>query len=234
MKELSENPGKVRVGLVIFVVLLAALIGRFVYRYADKATRITDEAKEFMGRDKYDSALAKLDEALAEDPEHLPAHYHRGICLAEKHRFEEAIAAFDRVTELDSTEADAYFNKGKILHYLERHEEAAGVLEQAVEHQRNLEGPNRKSVWLLMGDCLYEAFLHKLANSPDENPSPARAIAAYNTYLRENPESHNTSKVEKKLEILKNPEDFKEVIEKRKPGKRKTVRLQDLVDKEGS
>jgi len=211
-----EQSGKVKIGLVIFVALLVAVTVRYVYYFTDKATRLTEEAKELMGSDKFDSALEKLDEAVAEDPESVPAHYHRGICLAEKHRFDEALMAFARVVELDPQEANSYFNSGKILWHLERYQDALAPLQKAIDLQKRLEKANKGFVWLLLGDCLYELYLDELANDPEHAGSPSRAIAAFKTYLKERPGAADKGAVEQKLEILEKPGDFGEVIAKHK------------------
>ncbi|HUU01701.1 MAG TPA: tetratricopeptide repeat protein [Myxococcota bacterium] len=216
MRRHLEQSGKVKIGLVLFVALLIAVTVRYVYYFTDKATRLTEEAKELMGSDKFDSALEKLDEAVAEDPESVPAHYHRGICLAERHRFDEALLAFARVSELDPEEANSYFNSGKIHWYQERYSEALAPLQKAIDLQKRLEKANRGFVWLLLGDCLYELYLDKLANDPEHAGSPSRAVAAFKTYLKERPGAADKGAVEQKLQIMEKPEDFKEVIAKHK------------------
>jgi len=216
MVDPSIQAGRARTGFILFVILLVALCGKLVYRFADPATRLNDEAVELMNQDKYDSALSKLDEAIAADPEHIQAHYHRGICLAEKHRFDEAIEAFELTTQLDPNEANAYFNLGKLLHHLERYPQAAQAFERAIEKEKTLVAVNRKVVWMLLGDSRYEQHLGQLANAPTAANDPAPAVAAYKNYLKNHPDAHNRSAVEQKLTILAQPDDFKEVIRKRK------------------
>ncbi len=216
MAKPSSNAGRVRTGFIIFVILVVALCGKLIYRFADQATRLNDEAVELMNLDKYDSALAKLSEAIAANPEHIQAHYHQGICLAEKHLFDEAIGAFERTIQLDPNEANAHFNLGKLLHHLERYPEATQAFEQAIEKEKHLIKTNRKVVWMLLGDSLYEQYLGQLANSPKTAGDPAAAVAAFKTYLKSRPDAHNRSAVEQKLTILAQPDDFKEVIQKRK------------------
>jgi tetratricopeptide (TPR) repeat protein len=227
LKKFVSNHGRARAGLIIFIVLLLALVGKFVYQYADKATRLNNEAKDLMNQEKFDSALKVLDEALLDDPDHIHSHYHRGICLAERHRWDEAIAAFDRTTEIDNQEANAYFNKGKIYWHLEKYEEAVKSFDLAVEHQGRLEEINRKTVWMLMGECFYEIHLENLANSPDQASSPSKAIAAYKTYLKERPGAPDRKAIEQRLEVLSDPEKFKELVVKRKKGTK--TRLEDLL-----
>lgn len=226
MNPRTDNSGKVKLGLVLFIVLLALVVARFVYRYADKATRLNDEAIEMMNMEKFDSALSKLDEALAEDPKHVPANYHRGICLAERHRFDEAIEAFDRTIVLDPKSADSYFNKGKIYWYQNLYQEAVAPLEKATELHEHLNKKNKGSAWLLLGESLYELHLDKLANNPEEAGQPTKAVAAFKAYLAERPGAPDKSAVRGKIDILENPdlEANKLAIEKRKAENKKKRR----------
>jgi len=223
IRQTRTQEGKVKLGLVIFIILAALVAGRFIYRYADKATRLNDEAVEQMTKGNFDSALDLLDEALEEDPNHIQANYHRGICLAEKRRFDEAVAAFDKVTMLEPKEANAYFNKGKILWNEQRWEEALPALEKAIEHATNLEEPNRASVWLLKAESLYEVYLDKFHENPEEAGSPSEAIAAFKTYLKERPGAPDKTAVAQKIDILNNPENYKEELDRRQKLKREEI-----------
>jgi tetratricopeptide (TPR) repeat protein len=223
MRQIRESDGKVKLGLVIFLVLLVLVVGRFVYQYADPATRLNNDAKEQMIKGNFDTALEILDKALEEDPNHIQANYHRGICLAEKRRFDEAIAAFDKTTMLEPKEANAYFNKGKILWNEKRWEEALPALEKAIEHATNLEEPNRASVWLLKAESHYELYLDKFHENPEEAGSPSEAIAAFKTYLKERPGAPDKTAVQQKLDILNNPENYKEELDRRQQLKKTEI-----------
>ena len=238
MLHIRRQAGKIKLGLVIFIILLALVAWRFVYRYADTATRLNDEAVELMTKDKFDTAMEKLDEALEADPNHIQANYHRGICLAERRRFDEAIAAFDKVTTLEPKEANAYFNKGKILWNEQRHEEAVPVFERAIEHATNLEEANRKSVWLLLAESLYEMYLDKFTENPEEAGSPSKAVEAFKAYLRERPGAPDKTAVQQKIDILNNPENYKEELDRRQAlkkterddKKKGPIKLEDLKE----
>jgi tetratricopeptide (TPR) repeat protein len=214
MRQIRSQDGKVKLGLVIFIVLAALVAGRFIYRYADKATRLNDEAVEQMTKGNYDTALELLDQSLEEDPNHIQANYHRGICLAEKRRFDEAIAAFDKTTMLEPKEANAYYNKGKILRYALRWEEALLALDKAIEHETNLKETNRANVWLLRAESLYELYLDKFHENPEEAGSPSEAIAAFKTYLKERPGAPDKTAVAQKIEILNNPEKYEDELDR--------------------
>jgi tetratricopeptide (TPR) repeat protein len=223
MRQTRNQDGKVKLGLVIFIIMAALVAGRFIYRYADKATRLNDDAVEQMTKGNFDTALELLDQALEDDPAHIQANYHRGICLAEKRRFDEAIAAFDKVTMLEPKEANAYFNKGKILWNEKRWEEALPALDMAIEHATNLEEPNRASVWLLKAESHYELYLDKFHENPEEAGSPSEAIAAFKTYLKERPGAPDKTAVTQKIDILNSPENYKEELDRRQKLKREEI-----------
>ena len=63
----------------------------------------------------YDKALAALDAALALDPEHVLAHYNRGIVLGAKGDEAGALAAFDAALALDPEHVEARVDRGVAL-----------------------------------------------------------------------------------------------------------------------
>lgn len=204
-----------RLGPIVFVVLLVALAAHYIYRYARPADRLNNEAVELMNSGKYDSALEKLEQALAHDPEHFAANYHRGLCLAEKHRWEEAMQALDRASEIDRLEPKAPFNKGKVLWHLKRFREAVVPLERAVELEENY-----PDAWLLLGECLYEIYLEEMAMKTEPPPSPEKAKNAFRQYLKYRPGASDRLAVEKKIEILTDVNKYPELLEKRREAKK--------------
>jgi tetratricopeptide (TPR) repeat protein len=218
MKKARNKPGpedgRIRAGLIIFIALLAAVAVRYGYVYFDRASRLTSEAKELMAAGKYDSALKILDEAVAADPREAEAHYHRGLCLAERHRFEEALEAFARVLELDPAEANAAFNRAKIFHYLERCPEVLSEIEKARPHAHRLVDPNQHSIKLLEAECRYRAALEKLAEKQPAEDDVRQAVSVFRDYLKGRPGAPDRQAVEQKIEILTSPEKFPEVLER--------------------
>ncbi len=210
---LAGDSGKVRLGLIVFVFLLGLVAGQFTYRFLTTANRLNDEAVELMNQGKYDSALAKLDEALAEKPNHVRANYHRGICLAEKHRWDEALQAFERTIALDPNQARAHFNRGKILWTQGRFAEAAASLERATEIKTPF-----PDAWILLAESYYEQYLRQMIADPSKAGSPARAVAAFKTYLKQRPGAPDARTVDQKLEIIRHLDRYPEVLEKRRKG----------------
>lgn len=208
---IGNRSGRIRTGLIVFVFLLGLVAGQFTYRFLTTANRLNDEAVELMNQGKYDSALAKLDEALAEKPNHVRATYHRGICLAEKHRWDEALQAFERTIALDPNEARAHFNRGKILWTQGRFAEAAASLERATA----IKTPY-PDAWILLAESYYEQYLRQMIADPETATSPARAVAAFKTYLKQRPNAPDARTVDQKLEIIRHLDRYPEVLEKRR------------------
>jgi tetratricopeptide (TPR) repeat protein len=213
MNALAGNRGKLRLGLVGFCLLLALVVGTFVYQYADKANRLNDEAVELINRKNFDKALQKLDEAIAEASDRPVLHYHRGLCLAKTNRFEESLAAFERAVQLDPKAADAHYGKGEVLKRLKRYKEAVAALERALEMEKELKKANRANAWFSLGESLFVLHARKLAESPEEAGTPTRAITAYKNYIQLSIGGKERRIAEKKIRALQSPEEFKEDIE---------------------
>jgi tetratricopeptide (TPR) repeat protein len=218
--------GGVRLGLLIFVVLLGLVAGQFTWRYMTRANRLNDEAVELMNQGKFEAAMTKLDEALEIDPNHFLATYHRALCRAERHMWDGSLQDFDRAVYLKQTEPRAHFNRGKLLWTLGRFGEARSSLQRATELD-----PTAPEPWLLLGECEYELFLmaaatHKDAPGnpsaatsarPDRAGSPAAAVAALKNYLRLEARPADRRAVEQKIEILEHLDKYPEVLERRAP-----------------
>ncbi|HSA24743.1 MAG TPA: tetratricopeptide repeat protein, partial [Myxococcota bacterium] len=202
----------IRLGLLIFVVLLGLVAGQFTWRYMTRANRLNDEAVDLMNQDKYEAAMTRLDEALAIDPNHFLASYHRALCRAERHMWEDSLADFDHALSLRPDEPRANFNRGKLLWTLGRFEEAHRSLLRATELDHQAPEP-----WLLLGECEYELFLKAAAAHPGAPGSPAAAVAALKTYLRLETKPADRRAVEQKLEILEHLDKYPEVLERRAP-----------------
>ncbi len=211
--------GRIRAGLIAFVFLLGLLAGGVTYHFLTKANRLHGEAVELMNQGKYDSALAKLEAALAENPHHVPATFHRGLSLVEKHRWDEALAAFEATLRLDPDHARAHYNRGRILWMRGRFEQAAAALQRATD----LKSPF-PDAWVLLAECYYELYLRQMLGGPDSGASPARAVAAFKTYLRQRPNAPDTQTVERKLQILQHVERYPQVLEQRRREDQQPIR----------
>jgi len=218
-------------GLIVFVVLAALLAVTMVMNYGDKATALNNEAVKLINMEKYDSALQKLDEAIAENPEHAEAHYHRGICYAKKGQWDEAVAAFDRAIAINPLDANSFYGKGEVQRSARRYQECADSVERALQLKEHLKKNNLRNSYYSLGECLYEIFLAKVASSPEEAGSPQRAIDIFKSFLAMGADTVDKRNVERKIKILESPEMYQEAIEKRKPEnleKKKRITLEEL------
>lgn len=79
------------------------------------------------------SALAALDEVLAQEPDSPDALLYRGICLGELGRAAEGVATLDRLLALQPRLGQAWSHRGGMLKDLGRHDEAIASLQRALE-----------------------------------------------------------------------------------------------------
>jgi len=98
-----------RVGILLGTVLLVAVATSVTaLGQQEEAARITQEAVELLEQNKREEALAKLDEAIAIDPEYWAAHYQRGRALALTGRMAEAKEELVVATELNPGHAHSH------------------------------------------------------------------------------------------------------------------------------
>lgn len=88
-----------------------ARAGRSLYAESAAAPLIA-EARDLEKAEKWDEALAKLDEAVEADPQDPEAHLARGIVLRRLGRLEPAIEAFSKGLQLDPMEPELSFRRG--------------------------------------------------------------------------------------------------------------------------
>lgn len=95
--------------------------------------KFLQKAGEALGADKYAEALAILDEAIEQFPQHADALVLRGIALAELKRDDEATASFRRAIALAPTRFKAYYNFATHLFQTGKMAEAQQMCEKALE-----------------------------------------------------------------------------------------------------
>ncbi|HGY09951.1 MAG TPA: tetratricopeptide repeat protein [Oceanithermus profundus] len=83
--------------------------------------------------DRKQEALASLDEALASDPDYLPALFNRGVLRFELGDEEGALADFDRAIAIDPDAAAPYFNRAAVRWALGQKEAAIADLDAFIE-----------------------------------------------------------------------------------------------------
>jgi hypothetical protein len=94
--------------LLLAVLMAAAATSVAAGAQQEEAARITQEAVELLGQNQREEALAKLDEAIAIDPEYWAAHYQRGRALAITGRMEEAKVELVLASELNPGHPSAH------------------------------------------------------------------------------------------------------------------------------
>lgn len=74
-----------------------SLVGRGIFKY-QKA--------------QYSDAIKDFTAAIAQDPNLLPAYYHRGLCEATLDQYKDALVDYDKVIQLDSNYEQGYYLRG--------------------------------------------------------------------------------------------------------------------------
>lgn len=169
--------------------------------------------------DKPEQAVKLLQEAIAAYPQFYSAHVALGEQCDKLKRFPEAEAAYQKAVELKGAAADAHAGLGVVLVKQKKYSEAIPPL------RRSIEIDNRSSASYLFlglaemmtGDYpsaefhllrAYEigkptiAHIY-LANLYDLQGQPAKAIEQLQAFLRENPESPNSSQIREAIEKLR-------------------------------
>ncbi|GAB6095392.1 hypothetical protein JCM14469_16440 [Desulfatiferula olefinivorans] len=90
-----------------------------------------------MGKKDYDRAMHHLSVILEHEPDHGPASYNMGLCLAETGRSEEALSYFETVMALDPSDTRARLMAARMMTRLDRPEGALALYEQGLARSDN-------------------------------------------------------------------------------------------------
>jgi predicted O-linked N-acetylglucosamine transferase (SPINDLY family) len=82
--------------------------------------------------ERFEEALASLDQALAIEPDYVDALNNRGNTLQDLQRYEEALDCFEKALARNPDNAVVHNNRGNILQDLQRYEEALDCFEKAL------------------------------------------------------------------------------------------------------
>src|SRR6266568_4046459 len=128
--------------------IFKAIIKQRTERHADVAAFITalqktaeqwfDEGIEYFEANRYEEALAALEQALRLNPNDAVAYANKGDTLYALKCDEEALVAYEQALCLDPNDGSAYYNKGIAFNALNRYEEALVAYEQVIRLQPEL------------------------------------------------------------------------------------------------
>jgi tetratricopeptide (TPR) repeat protein len=88
-----------------------------------------DAADTAFAAGEHEAALARYDEVLAAEPDHVHALVRSGMLLSWSRRFDEAVSRYDRVLELQPDHERAALERAKVLSWDRRYREAATSFE---------------------------------------------------------------------------------------------------------
>jgi tetratricopeptide (TPR) repeat protein len=121
--------------------------------------------------ERYEEALASLEQALELDPNHAPDQKIRGGALNQLEPDDRVLASLDQAMKLDCINKIIWGMRGVVLTELERYEEALASLDKAIELD-----PNDASLWRIRGVVLpelerYEEALVSLNKAIELDPN---------------------------------------------------------------
>jgi len=104
---------------------------------------------------RYADAISELKQLLAHHPDHFPAHFMLGSCLAKTRQYDAAIESYDRALQLNPRLAEAHLDKGTIHFANRRFESALSAYDQAIATR-----PDIAEAWLGRGFALLQLARH--------------------------------------------------------------------------
>lgn len=136
---------------------------------------ILQEAQELRQAQDYNQALARYEEAIAQDESSSEAHSGRCYVLNQLQRYQDAVSACDQAIALNSSNAQALWSKGFALEQREQPQAALDLYNQALGYDPNFaEAWNNKGTALLqLGN--YQAALAAFDKAIELNPDFAEA-----------------------------------------------------------
>jgi serine/threonine protein kinase/regulator of sirC expression with transglutaminase-like and TPR domain len=135
------------------------------------AAELFNQANTLVELQRYDEAIATLDQALQLEQNYPQAWLKRGEALGAMQKYDEALKAFDEALKLKSDLAIAWSNRGAMLVKLQRYDEALTALDKAVE----LDSTDAKA-WYERGmvlqqkqrnEAAVDSFNRAVQNQPD-------------------------------------------------------------------
>lgn len=176
-----------------------------------------EAATSSLRADKVQEARQHLERALEIFPDYVDARNELAILWMRENRFEEAEVHLRRALETDSGAVRPMFNLGLCLHRRQRFADAVPYLEKALQLEpSNVQGQLQLGMTLFMADdlaraepALSRAYMlggkdaaraqYYLARIYLQRKDYARAAAALETYLKDNPEDPNAAQLRGKL-----------------------------------
>lgn len=99
----------------------------------NRAADLLMQGNVLMELQRYDEAIASLDQALNLKPDYPEALIQRGQALVKLKRYDEALNAYDEALKLQVDEPQTWYYRAVVLNQLQRYNEAIAALEKASE-----------------------------------------------------------------------------------------------------
>ena len=117
---------------VVAAILLTGLALAAVACSGSEATEHYNRAGELLDQQKWEEAIAELDQAIELDPDFASAFVNRGNAYFGLEQYEQAIADYDKAIALDPASAYAYANRGSAYAAVGKRAQAKADYEKAL------------------------------------------------------------------------------------------------------
>ncbi len=137
--------------LAIAVLALSGLATAGCNRNTDSVQTMLEKATVLNDRERFDEALALLENAVQADRGNADAYYLRGVAYEHLQRFDQALEAYNQCLKIQPDHTDAFNNRGVIHGRMGNLELAVGDLARAVELN-----PDDALAWSNLGLAYHE------------------------------------------------------------------------------
>lgn len=101
----------------------------------DEAMSLLKQGNTLMALQRYDEAIASLDQALKLKPDYADAWLEKGHALAQLQRYPQALDAYDEALKLNFDHAEAWYRRAIILNKMNRYQDAIAALNKTLDLQ---------------------------------------------------------------------------------------------------
>lgn len=139
--------------------------------------------RALVGLEMYEEAVARCDEILRSEPNHIGAHVNRGIALQALARHDDALIDFDRALKITSDHSETHFQRGISLNALGSREAAAEAYREVIRLNPDHMGAHNNLGTIFLNLNRYDEALDSFKCAVRIKPDNAEAYLNQGTAL---------------------------------------------------